>query len=44
MTAGKSIATLICLRHTLRLIEPLVDALEVRDVCVCVCDCVCILN
>lgn len=29
VTAGKSIATLICLRHTLRLIEPLADALEV---------------
>lgn len=28
-TAGRSIATLICLRHTLRLIEPLADALEV---------------
>lgn len=27
-TAGRSIATLICLRHTLRLIEPLADALE----------------
>lgn len=31
-TAGRSIATLICLRHTLRLIEPLADALEVCGV------------
>lgn len=29
VTAGRSIATLICLRHTLRLMEPLADALEV---------------
>ena len=29
MTAGRSIATLICLRHTLRLMEPLANALEV---------------
>lgn len=30
VTAGRSIATLICLRHTLRLLEPLTNALEVR--------------
>eukprot|EP00904_Undaria_pinnatifida_P001084 jgi/Undpi1/10977/HiC_scaffold_30.g13278.m1 len=28
VTAGRSIATLICLRHTLRLMEPLADTLE----------------
>ncbi|CAM9831328.1 unnamed protein product [Pylaiella littoralis] len=28
VTAGRSIATLICLRHTLRLLEPLANALE----------------
>lgn len=32
VTAGRSIATLICLRHTLRLMEPLADALEVMRV------------
>lgn len=32
VTAGRSIATLICLRHTLRLMEPLADALEVMGV------------